>query len=358
LSQSSESGGSAEPFGVRRQVELPEVNTEAAETLAPTSDTPPKTEAGPVVENAEETQPEQTTEKRVPPVQAQAIVVPAPPGGVQSDGAPPGRPKKPVLAAVAIGGVVVLSIPILLIGTGSHKHEKHRTTAAAATVQPDSEEQPGAFTSASPAVTPTPSATGSPTPKKKPEKKPEKKAKEKDGKHAASKRRTPVEAGPPTGPRFATVTHLLVKNVMTGLCADIPGRGKGDLQTPIQQSGCTGSSGDNQRWDLVVNDKGGGPRGADLFTIRNSKDDYCLDLPGNGAVDHGTHLIEWACSPTKGDNQLWYLAKRSANTFWIRNYTSNKDCLDVMGTDGAGGKGAPLTVWPCDPKDDHLWSFH
>jgi hypothetical protein len=29
----------------------------------------------------------------------------------------------------------------------------------------------------------------------------------------------------------------------------------------------------------------------------------------------------------------------------------------VLGVDGAGGKDAALTVVPCDPKDDHLWSL-
>jgi Ricin-type beta-trefoil lectin domain len=262
----SEPGGNADALGVRRQVELPEVNTEAPDGLTPTSDTPPETVTGrhgtgPAAVDTGNARPAGATAssgKEEQPALASGMTVPVPPGGLQSDGMPPDRPKKPVLAAVAIGGVVLLAVP---------------------------------------------------------------------------------------------------KNVMTGLCADIPGYGDGDLQGPVQQFTCNGSSHDNQQWDLVVNDKGGGPGGADLFSIRNTKDDHCADLPGNGAVDHGTHVIEWACSPGRTDNQMWYLVKKSKNGFWIRNYVSHKDCLDVLGTDGAGGKDAALTVWPCSSKDDHLWAF-
>ncbi|GAB2830133.1 hypothetical protein GCM10027176_38220 [Actinoallomurus bryophytorum] len=366
----SESGGNAEPRGVRRQVELPEVNTETAGDLTPTSEPRPTTvtggpETGSAAVGTGDSRPEGATassEKEEQPTLAAGITAPAPPSGVQSDGMPPDRPKKPVLAAVAIGGAVLLAVPLLLIGTGSRDHERQRTTAAAATILPDNRLPMGTFTSASPTVTPTPSASKSPEAKKsdKPKKSEEpKKPKKKDKKGAvpASRRHAAVVSGPPTGPRFATVTRLLLKNVMTGLCADIPGYGDGHMKTPLQQFTCSGSSHDNQQWDLVVNDKGGGPNGVDLFTIRNSKDDHCADLPGNGAVDHGTHVTEWACYPGRTDNQMWYLVKKAKNRFWIRNYASHKDCLDVLGTAGSGGKDAALTVWPCSSKDDHLWAF-
>jgi hypothetical protein len=101
---------------------------------------------------------------------AQAVAVTTPPasGDGAGDGMPPDRPKKPVLAGVAIGGAVVLAIPILLIGTGSHDGKKHRSAVAANTVMSgNGQPPPGAYTSTSPSVTPTPtpSAHAKHTPK-------------------------------------------------------------------------------------------------------------------------------------------------------------------------------------------------
>jgi hypothetical protein len=378
LSSNSDSEGRTEPLEIRRPVELPEVDTESADDLTPASGTGPEDDrsasgaaaevsadsgdADPASEDAQEAEPRTRPEDASPSgneeqnlVSAQEEVAPSGAGADKGDGTPPDRPKKPILAAVAIGGAVLLAIPVLLIGTGSHDDKKHRSAAAADNVLPGAGQQPppGAFVSTSPSVTPTPSASASPKGKSKA-----------TAKASAKKGSTAGVAtlahsggsGVPTGPKFSTVTRLLIKNVMTGLCADVPGYGNGGLTTPINQFTCRRSN-DNQLWDLVVNDKGAGPHGADLFTIRNSMDNYCFDLPGTGAVDGGTHVTENLCYPGLGDNQMWYLDKRSSHSFWIRNYVIHKWCLDVLGTAGAGGKDAALTVVQCDPKDDHLWSF-
>jgi hypothetical protein len=382
LSSNPDAEERTEPLGVRRPVELPEVDTESADDLAPASGTEPVTEddrsasgsaaevsadsgdAEPASGDAQEadsgTRPEEASpsgneEQNLVTAQEAAAVAPSDAGADKADGTPPDRPKKPILAAVAIGGAVLLAIPLLLIGTGSHNDKKHQSTAAANNILSGGGQQPppGAFVSTSPSVTPTPSATVSPKAKKaKP------KASANNGAQAGPA--TSAHSGGsrlPTGPKFSTVTRLLLHNVMTGLCADVPNYGNGQASGPINEFTCDGTSNDNQLWDLVVNDKGAGPNGADLFTIRNSKDNYCFDLPGTGTVDGGTHVIENACVPGLGDNQMWYLDKRSSHRFWIRNSVIHKWCLDVAGVDGAGGKDAPLTVFPCDPKDDHLWSF-
>lgn len=161
----------------------------------------------------------------------------------------------------------------------------------------------------------------------------------------------------PTGPTFNTVTRVLIRNVMTGLCVDIDGLDNGVENGPVQQYHCDKSTSNNQLWDLVVNQKGAGPDGADLFTIRNSKDGLCLDLPGSGPVASRTDVKEGRCNPGGGDNQMWFLDKKGANRFWVRSHSSPKLCLDVAEKAGGGGPKAKLTVYGCDPKDDHLWSF-
>jgi hypothetical protein len=104
-----------------------------------------------------------------------AVAQPRSAGDVAGDEMPPDRPNKPVLAAVAIGGAVVLAVPILLIGTGSHHEKKHPTAAAADTLLPGLGQQPpGAFVPSTP--TPTSSPTPSASTKKKDKAKAEKKA--------------------------------------------------------------------------------------------------------------------------------------------------------------------------------------
>jgi cytoskeletal protein RodZ len=159
-----------------------------------------------------------------------------------------------------------------------------------------------------------------------------------------------------TGVQFSTRTDVLLHNVMTGKCVDLPAEGNGRQEGPIQQYTCKGGTGDNELWDLVVNGKGQGPNGADLFMIRNSKDNYCADLTGTGAVARATHVTEMHCYPGLGDNQMWYFQKRPGG-YWIRNFVSNGFCLDVLGVNGTGGNEAPLTVVQCDPNDDHVWSL-
>jgi hypothetical protein len=191
LSLHSESDEPVESLGVRRPVELPTGDIDAAGDLAPAvgsglerdggeaaaadeepaeSDAavPSEGDAGAKEASADTATPEKNTERDAGQVEALAVTTPPASGDAAGDGMPPDRPKKTVLAAVAIGGAVVLAVPILLIGTGSHHGTKQRSAVAANTVLPDDGQQPGAFTSASP--TATPSATPSASAKKKKDK--------------------------------------------------------------------------------------------------------------------------------------------------------------------------------------------
>lgn len=157
--------------------------------------------------------------------------------------------------------------------------------------------------------------------------------------------------------RSAGRRHVVIRNVLTGMCVDIPGAGKGRPGDGVDQSICDGSSRDNQRWNLVVGEKGAGPGGSDLVTIRNYKDGLCLNLPGRGTVSKGD-VTEYGCHPGAGDNQMWYLDEKTSGRYWIRSYSSaGHQCLDVSGLDGSGPSGAGLTIFPCSLQDDHLWTF-
>jgi hypothetical protein len=361
LSPNPKSDGNAEPLGVRRQIELPEVSTEAADDLAPASDTRPETggdrpEAGPATASGDtgatareagDSRPEEGTasdkeEQNDAAARGIAVAASSNAGDGDSDGegdgAPPDRPKKPVLAAVAIGGAVVLAIPILLIGTGSHHGKKHRSATAANTVLAAGGQPPGAFVSTSPSATPSPSAS----PKKKAKPKPAKKSG--SAKHAAA---VSAKAG------FRGASNVLLKNAASGLCADIPGYGNGKIDGPVNQYHCALGDADNQVWSLGVMQGLKGPGGVPLFDIRNTRDSFCMDLPYGGAQASGTKVSEYYCQPTKGDNQLWYRTHTRGSLYRIRNYASHGLCLGVTGRSHAADQR--LEIHTCGSGDEWSW---
>jgi hypothetical protein len=360
VSSQPKSGDRAKSLGVRRSVELPEADVAAAGDLAPADDVEPEAESdgsglaeeaagSPDADRAsdEETgeleQPQADTaavaEKKPVPAAEVAVTPPSASGAAAAgDGMPPDRPKKTVLAAVAIGGAVVLAIPILLIGTGSHHGKKHRTVAAAATVLPGDGLPPGAFTSASPTPTPTPSASA------------KKKAKPKESKKADAAKKKAVASAKKSG--FAGVSNVLLKNSASGLCADVPGYGKGSTDGPVAQYYCALGDADNQVWSLGVMRDMKGPGGTALFTIRNTRDDYCMDLPGYSGVSAGTKVTEYYCRP-KGDNQLWYRSHTRGHLYRIRNYSSHGLCLGSTGRSHARDK--QLEIHKCGSGDEWSW---
>ncbi|MFE8916819.1 RICIN domain-containing protein [Streptomyces globisporus] len=262
---------------------------------------------------------------------------------------PPGsRPKKPMLAAAGIVGALLIAVPFLLAGQDDRKPERTRTENAAGTVL-DSERPPvpETYTSQSPVPSPTPSrkeekkekkpvgpvihqqpATPSPTPspeKSKVVKKPKVKAKV----------LTPAEKLRQWANGRSGVQNTVIKNAETGQCVDVPGWGKGEVNSRINQDPCTTSTTDNQLWSLDIVDKDGGPQNAPLFLIRNSKGGLCLDLGYYGARSAGTKVAQFHCNAT-GDNQLWWLDPRGDGTNWIRNAVSNDLCLRPTGGASAG----------------------
>ncbi|MFE6776921.1 RICIN domain-containing protein [Streptomyces sp. NPDC057702] len=309
---------------------------------------------------------------------------------VAAGASPTGRPHRQLLAGAAIAGTVLIGLPLLFLGLG--EDDKKADSVAVARDASDTvlrdegpdRQHPGGYAPASPSAAPSPKATraSSPpraersTPPTSPTIRPEQPHHQPATRERAEPHTTPGPrakpsstprpkksprvhrgTGLPQGPNFDTVKGVVLKNTMTRMCADVPGYGMGTLNGPVNQFTCDGSDRDNQRWDLVVGQRDGGPGGADLFTIRNSGDGYCLDLPDYGAKPSRTPVYQWHCNPGPHDNQMWYLDKKADGAFWIRNRASRNMCLDVGGFYGSGGRDARLTIFECDLRDDHLWSF-
>ncbi|GAA4235074.1 hypothetical protein GCM10022254_41520 [Actinomadura meridiana] len=234
-----------------------------------------------------------------------------------------------ILSAGTLTGVVLVGAPLV---AGLDLGDEPRTTPVArkAPVRP---------------VVPPPAPPQTPTVK------PTKPVKRK----APVVKKTPARQTPrkkvrrlPQGVNFTSVKGVVLKNLMTGLCAKSSSGG-------ASVGGCDPSS-RVQRWDLLVFKKRGGPDAADLFVIRNSVTGKCLDLPGSGSTTD-TYLVQSTCAPKSDDNQTWYLQRRPGDQYWVQNLVSEHQCLDVDGANGKLEPGARLRDAPCLDSDDHQWTF-
>ncbi|WNI30437.1 RICIN domain-containing protein [Streptomyces sp. ITFR-6] len=285
-----------------------------------------------------------------------------------ADGEPPSsRPKKPMLAAAAIAGAILIAVPFLVAGQNDREPERTRTQNAAGTVLGSERSAvPDTYTSESPTpsvkpskkvkekekqvlppapqqtLTPSPSTSEKPKPKTEPKPKFKTKSKPKELTGAEKLRRW---ANGRSG-----VQNTVIKNASTSQCVDIANYGKGKPTAPVNQYPCNATTADNQLWSLDIVHKSGGPQNAPVFLIRNTKDGLCLDVDYNDARPAGSKVSEFNCRPT-GDNQLWWLDPRGDGTNWIRNVVSNDLCLRPTGGASAGND-ARLEIAPCG-ADDH-----
>lgn len=289
--------------------------------------------------------------------------------------AAPGRPKKQMLAAAAIVGTLLVSVPFAVLALNSGGGKKQTDTTLAAqdrtvlghdnAVAPP----PGAFTPSSP--TPDPSASSSPAAKARPATTVPthlaKAAPMDTSKPVQGSTRKPTTAGAPPKKEVKTQVKnvpvgftgrsgVLLRNQLSGHCADLPNFGRGALNGPVREYYCRPGAGDNQTWDLKVTQKGAGPGSANLFVIRNTMDGYCMDLPYYGGKPATTKVTEFHCDGSFNDNQLWWLDKRPNGTYWIRNYSSNQLCLDVTGH-STTAIDLDLTIFTCSDTDDQNWTF-
>ncbi|MEU1800367.1 RICIN domain-containing protein [Streptomyces sp. NPDC019937] len=285
-------------------------------------------------------------------------------GGEGGDKPPSGRPTKALLAAAGIGGALLIAIPFLVAGTNSKDDSEPaalaRKTSAHTMPANDEDKAPGAYAPKSPdKPKPTPEDK-SKAPKSPAKPSPSAAEKQKEEKKSApapkkSKKVSPKRAVAPVD--FSNKKNVLLRNAVTGKCADIPGYGKGEVDGKIQQYDCDGTSADNQVWNFEVRYKGKGPGSANLFQIRNVKDGYCMDLPYYGGADHGQEVTEFHCDGTTNDNQLWWLESRGDKKFWIHNYASNQQCLAIKADRGSTDPSAKLAIGPCRSDRNHEWTF-
>lgn len=290
---------------------------------------------------------------------------------------PTGRPTKSLLAAAAIGGVLLIAVPLLAFAANDDDDKEKAAPVAAGVTLPDKEEAkaPGLYRAKSPepsksekkpksekkdadekpnvAVKPGPPVTGEPATEKTAEPKDEKTGEAKEEKK--DKKEAKPEIKKAVVPDASYTQNKGLRNNRTGMCADLPGYGNGKVGGEVNEFYCDTSANDNQLWNFDVKLKGGGPRGANLFVIRNSKDGLCMDLPGTGGVSGGG-IIEGLCDGSTGDNQLWWLEGRGSGLYWIHNFASDNRCLEVWGPGGGGGyPNSRLSVTGCNPADDHEW---
>lgn len=146
-----------------------------------------------------------------------------------------------------------------------------------------------------------------------------------------------------------------ILNLATKMCVDVPGRGPGDRDGPVNQYKCAKTGTDNQEWNFVPRAVDG--QGYQLYWIRNIDDGYCIDPPGLEKVASGTPLNETGCFDR--DNQYFRLEPKKTSGgfmyYWLRN-TASDMCLDVPGK-GTGGADARLALVPCKSNDDHEWAL-
>ncbi|WP_320779564.1 RICIN domain-containing protein, partial [Streptomyces sp. CRN 30] len=153
-------------------------------------------------------------------------------------------------------------------------------------------------------------------------------------------------------PDILPASNVMLLNTTTNMCADIPGRNEGKINTVVQQANCHEGDIDDQMWDLEVKYPKGGPGGTKLFQIRNTHDQLCMDLPGYGAKPVGTNVIEFTCNGTQADNQLWWLEKQKNGSYWFRNFASNNKCLQVHETKDRVS-GVRLTIHNCNSAENN-----
>ncbi|GAB6898946.1 RICIN domain-containing protein [Kineosporia succinea] len=148
---------------------------------------------------------------------------------------------------------------------------------------------------------------------------------------------------------IVTTSVGVLRNRVTGLCADLDGTGTVAENVLVRQRACAPGSGDNQEYQTVKDPDGS-------FLLRNVKSQWCLDVNGSGTVSSGISVNTHNCLFGTRDNQM-FRAQAQGSGFYLVHVKSGL-CLNVANPDGSNQvAGLKLTLYPCHPDDDHVWSF-
>lgn len=283
--------------------------------------------------------------------------------GTGGDEPPSGRPTKALLAAAGIGGALLIAVPFLVMG-GGHDDKTEPAAmareASAQTLQKDEEEvAPGNYAPKSPPAAPSVKAEA-PAPKKEARSPSAATSSQEAAQPAKKEPKKKKEVQKPfrsAAPVYSDMKRVLLRNLSTKMCADVPYYDKGKPNGPVNQFHCNGTDKDNQLWDFQAKYRGKGPMSRDLFQIVNRKDGLCMDLGEFGGRPAGTKVAEFYCNGTTNDNQLWWLEPRGGKSFWIHNYASNQQCLEVVSGAGLKTVDAPLDIQPCRAGNDSEWTL-
>jgi len=142
-----------------------------------------------------------------------------------------------------------------------------------------------------------------------------------------------------------TYRPVSLRNVKTTKCADIPWYESGSPGTQVFQYTCDNTSNDNQL--MFFDPRGRKADGQMLYSVRNAKDNLCLDAGGYDAPTAGAPVIQFYCAGPE-DNQFVRVVQRNGGV-WLVNDKSGL-CLDVVDT-----ADNPLSYAVCSDTDDHLW---
>ncbi|MCD5317031.1 RICIN domain-containing protein [Kineosporia babensis] len=159
---------------------------------------------------------------------------------------------------------------------------------------------------------------------------------------------TPESAEPAPDPDPVTVQGpVQFKNAETGFCADLPGAGSVKAGALVSQGQCRSGVADNQMFELLRIDG--------QFAIRSVKAKLCFNFLGTGDVKARTRVAVDPCVAGDQENMMFRKEPRP-NGFYLVHVKSGH-CLDVS-NHGKGNTvaGQSLTLYPCDPADDHVWT--